>query len=115
MMKQTFLASVFLAACFAFASSAVAADHLADRHGQKGVACAQCHGKATPPTKAPSMEQCLTCHGGSYEALAATTAKSHPNPHYTHIGDKACTACHKGHQESVLICDSCHKFKMRVP
>ena len=113
-MKQALLASLLLAAGFASTTSAVAADYLADRHLQRGLTCAQCHGEAAP-SKAPSMDHCLNCHGGSYEALARTTADKKPNPHYTHIGDKECAVCHKGHQASVLLCNNCHQFTMRVP
>lgn len=114
-MKQTFLASLWLAVTFAVAtSSVVAGDYLADRHLQRGVTCAQCHGEAAP-SKPASMDHCLNCHGGSYEALAQTTADKKPNPHYTHVGDKECAACHKGHEASVLFCNNCHQFKMQVP
>lgn len=113
-MKQALLAFVLLAAGFALAARAVAGDHLADRHLQRGVTCPQCHGEAAP-SKAPSMDHCLNCHGGSYEALARTTADKTPNPHYTHVGDKECDVCHKGHEASVLFCNRCHQFKMQVP
>ena len=113
-MTKTLLASSLCAAAFAFATSTVAGDYLADRHAQRGLQCAQCH-VAEVPSKAPKMTQCLQCHGGSYEELAKATADKKPNPHYTHLGDKECAVCHKGHRASELVCNSCHKFKMQVP
>jgi hypothetical protein len=114
MMNKNLLASVLLAAGFAFGTSAMAADYLADRHAQLGLKCAQCHGEKGP-SKPPTMDPCLKCHGGSYEEVAKTTAEKHPNPHYTHQGDKECAVCHKGHKASEFFCNECHKFKVQVP
>lgn len=113
-MKNTFLVSVLLAVSLAFAAGAAAGDSLADRHAKVGVKCARCHVEKAP-SKAPKMGACLKCHGGSYEALGKASAGKKPNPHYTHIGDKECTACHKGHKVSEFFCNDCHKFNMQVP
>lgn len=111
-MKRSLLASAFLAASLALSANAVGGGNfLAERHGDK---CGQCHEERVP-SKAPKMAKCLKCHEGSYEALAKSTADTHPNPHYTHIGDKECAACHKGHEESELFCNDCHNFKLKMP
>lgn len=96
-MNKSLLASVLLAQCFAVATSAVADNTLADRHAQTGLKCVQCHVEKVP-SKAPKMETCLKCHGGSYEELGKASAEKMPNPHYTHVGDKECAVCHKGHR-----------------
>ncbi len=113
-MKKSLLASVLLAACFAFATGAVADNNLADRHAQKGLKCAQCHVEKVP-SKAPKMDTCLKCHGGSYEELGKASAEKKPNPHYTHVGDKECAVCHKAHKAPEFFCNDCHKFKVQVP
>lgn len=113
-MKKNLLAFLLLAAVFVFATSAVADSYLADRHVQRGLKCAQCHTEKVP-SKAPKMDMCLKCHGGSYEELAKATASKNPNPHYTHIGDKECAVCHKGHKAFEFICNDCHQFRGQKP
>lgn len=60
-----------------------------------------------------SDEQCLSCHGGSYEALAETTA-SHgaSNPHDSiHGGYNACVNCHAKDKEITdNQCLNCHDW-----
>jgi nitrate/TMAO reductase-like tetraheme cytochrome c subunit len=114
MMKKAFLASVLLVWGFALATIAVAGNHLADRHAQNGVECAGCHVEKVP-SKAPKMDTCLKCHGGSYEELAKAPAEKKPNPHYTHVGDKECIVCNKGHKAPEFFCNDCHKFKVQMP
>ena len=114
MMKKILLAFVLLAAGFAFTTSAVAGDNLADRHAQRGLKCAQCHVEKVP-SKAPKMEKCLMCHAGSYEELGKASAGKDPNPHYPHVGDKECAVCHKGHKAPEFFCNDCHKFKVQMP
>jgi hypothetical protein len=114
MMKKTLLASVLLVVCFAFVTSAGAGDNLADRHIQNGLTCAECHVEKVP-SKAPKMDMCLNCHGGSYEELGKASVGKKPNPHYTHVGDKECTVCHKGHKAPEFFCNDCHKFNVQMP
>ncbi|KFZ36998.1 hypothetical protein HR45_13210 [Shewanella mangrovi] len=113
-MKNALTVFALLAMNFVFTSSSMADEHLADRHRKLQVKCASCHGE-TKPFTAPKMDKCLSCHGGSYEKLASKTAHTHPNPHFTHIGDKECSSCHKGHKESQLFCNDCHAFDVKVP
>jgi hypothetical protein len=88
-------------------------------HAKAGMACLQCHGKTLPkPDTTVENSQCLTCHG-PMEKLAQ---KSEPkdfkdrNPHKSHLGDIACTVCHKAHAESKTYCLDCHKkFNMKIP
>ena len=85
---------------------------LADYHTAGGVKCESCHAQKN---RAPHKQECLKCHGGSYEALAKKTQVK-PNPHYNHFGDRDCSTCHKGHDKPVLTCDECHKFKtLKMP
>jgi RecJ-like exonuclease len=86
---------------------------LIDKHVASHVACGQCHtvGMATPPTTAT----CLTCHGGNYQALAASTANDTPNPHESHQGEIPCAQCHHVHKASVTLCNQCHTFDMSTP
>lgn len=58
-----------------------------------------------------SDEQCLSCHGGSYEALAETTADyGLSNPHNSiHGGYNSCVNCHARDKEVTdNQCDNCH-------
>lgn len=60
-----------------------------------------------------SDEQCLSCHGGSYEALAATTADyGLSNPHDSiHGGPASCVNCHaKDKEVTDNQCDNCHAW-----
>lgn len=60
-----------------------------------------------------SDEQCLSCHGGSYEALAATTADyGLSNPHDSiHGGPVSCVNCHaKDKEVTDNQCDNCHAW-----
>lgn len=60
-----------------------------------------------------SDEQCLSCHGGSYEALASTTADyGLSNPHNSiHGGYNSCVNCHAKDKEITdNKCDNCHTW-----
>jgi len=85
---------------------------LIDKHVVAGVTCAKCHTKntATPP----DTPTCLSCHGGTYAKLGATT-KSEPNPHASHQGEIPCAQCHNVHKASVTVCNQCHTFDMKAP
>src|SRR4029450_4544853 len=75
--------------------------HLANFHHQKQMSCGTCHGTDLIPeaNATPINAQCRTCHGG-FE-LVAKAHKGPPwlNPHTSHLGNIACTACHSAHQE----------------
>ncbi|MBI5650328.1 MAG: cytochrome c3 family protein [Chloroflexi bacterium] len=79
------------------------------KHLAKNVQCPACHA-ALPPTAAPETKTCLSCHKGSYTAMAEVTAKVNPNPHTSHEGEIPCVDCHKGHQPFVYGCGKagCH-------
>ncbi len=80
--------------------------YLASTHLKKGLQCQTCH-NPFPPNGAPESKTCLTCHGGSYAAVAALV-KSNPNPHQSHLGEIACAECHRGHESFALKCSGCH-------
>lgn len=101
---------------------------LASKHRQAGVTCQDCHKSSyvdkvkegtkyitgqysTPlPGLKVSQQECLRCHG-SYEKVAALTAKMEPNPHENpHFGNLECSSCHKMHKESKVYCAQCHNF-----
>ena len=85
----------------------------AERHLNQGATCAACHTDKNFE-KPVHQDKCLACHG-SYEKLAQRTEKVHPNPHNNHFGQRDCSTCHKGHQQSELTCDRCHKFDLKTP
>lgn len=87
---------------------------LAEKHVAKGVTCQQCH-QTQPPKADVATDQCLACHGKTYEVLAKTTDKGDINFHDTHLGEANCQECHKGHNKSSLVCDQCHEFQVAVP
>jgi hypothetical protein len=102
------------AACAALmmaAGPAAAAEYLADRHAARGIDCEDCHREGAPFRPAKSAP-CEGCHGDN-DAVAKLTAKSRPNPHFTHLGDVACLECHRAHQPSRLVCDDCHRFAIK--
>jgi len=60
-----------------------------------------------------SDEQCLSCHGGTYEALAETTASQGDwNPHDSiHGGYNSCINCHERDRELTdNQCAHCHAY-----
>lgn len=123
------IAAVCAALLWAASGTAGAADFLADRHvareadkriakgadrrSAEAAACRQCHKEATPSQPVKSA-QCVSCHGDN-DAVAKLTAQVKPNPHYNHLGDVACTDCHRGHEASALMCNTCHKFELNTP
>mgnify|MGYP004460674493 FL=1 len=110
---KTMLAGAVLSA-LAVCSLAADAAALADRHVARGLKCDMCH--VSQPMKTVKQDQCLKCHGGSYEALAKRTDDKDINPHDSHIETPECTQCHSGHGKPRLLCDECHEFTgMKVP
>jgi hypothetical protein len=105
--------AAMFATLFAAAATATAADYLADRHIARGMSCKPCH-RESPPSKPVKSQQCESCHGNNDE-MAKQTKDVKPNPHFNHLGDVACLECHQAHQPPKLICDSCHKFELKVP
>ena len=87
-------------------------------HARAGIACAQCHGKDLPKADdTVENPRCLTCHGPLDKLAQKTEPKDFKdrNPHKSHLGEIACTVCHKGHGESKVYCLSCHQnFKMKI-
>jgi hypothetical protein len=87
-------------------------------HGKGGIVCLSCHGK-TLPKEGDTVEndRCLTCHGSMETLAKKTEPKDFPdrNPHKSHLGEIACTVCHKAHSPSQVYCLSCHKkFTMKI-
>lgn len=114
--KATLLLAGLIAGMLA-ASSAGAAQFLADRHVERGVKCEQCHGTAAPAKGAKvSTEQCGACHGSLDKVAERTKAKGlQPDPHYNHLVGLQCGECHRGHAQSVYMCENCHNLKAKVP
>jgi hypothetical protein len=85
-------------------------------HAKQSITCAGCHGGQLPVLDdRPTNERCFQCHG-SYPELAAKTPGADfadRNPHASHLGEIACTVCHKAHEASINYCLDCHGlFKM---
>lgn len=116
MSKKYTLGSLILLAALYISTAVVQAApaNLADRHAQRGATCASCHGDAPPSSTVP-MNNCLKCHGGSYEALAKRTDGGDLNFHASHLEEAYCGECHSGHHEPRLACNECHDFKAKVP
>ena len=60
-----------------------------------------------------SDEVCMSCHGGSYDAIAKLTESyGDQNPHNAiHGGPNSCDNCHdKGGEVSHNMCDNCHAW-----
>ncbi|MGO9136285.1 MAG: cytochrome c3 family protein [Syntrophales bacterium] len=102
-------------------TSVVNLSQYAGRHSEKGIKCADCHGKAIPTLDSDSTvenQQCLICHGPMEKLAKKSEPKDFPddNPHKSHLGDIACTVCHHEHSASRVYCLDCHpNFKMKIP
>ena len=100
------------------ASSWMNGPYLDAIHNRADVDCAGCHGGASPIDEEVSNERCLACHGPMDALVAKTKPAIHAdrNPHESHLGEIACTVCHKAHEESQVYCLDCHKkFEMTLP
>jgi hypothetical protein len=82
------------------------------KHGEIGATCVDCH-KSDKPTRSAPISACKTCHG-EYADIAKKTADMKPNPHDSHAGEVRCTLCHKSHSPSVLYCNECHTFNIKM-
>lgn len=95
-----------------------ASGYLDNLHAKADIVCMGCHGKELPkPDSTVENSRCLECHGPLEKLAKKTEPKDFPdrNPHKSHLGDIACTVCHKGHQPSIVYCLDCHRnFKMPI-
>ena len=104
---------------------------IASLHAQEGYGCLDCH-EATLETQIAEAqsfiandypkplfengtyyytdnEKCLSCHGGTYDALAELTADlGRYNPHNSPHGQQNCNECHQGHAAQINVCERCH-------
>jgi hypothetical protein len=87
-------------------------------HAKASVFCDNCHGPVLPVFDATvNNDQCLGCHGPMEHLVKRTEPADFKdrNPHMSHLGEIACTVCHKAHSESAVYCLGCHQqFKMRI-
>jgi hypothetical protein len=87
-------------------------------HAKKDIDCMGCHGKSLPKEgDTVENDRCLACHGPLDRLQAKTAPKDFPdrNPHKSHLGEIACTVCHRAHSESKVYCLECHKtFTMKL-
>lgn len=87
-------------------------------HAKAGVGCASCHGAAVPGMGSEiANDRCLACHGPLEKLVEKTKPAEHAdrNPHHSHLGDIACTVCHKGHEASKVYCLDCHpKWPLKI-
>ncbi|ACJ30999.1 Flavocytochrome c precursor [Shewanella piezotolerans WP3] len=100
-----------------FMGNAMAADNLAEFHGENQE-CDSCHmpdGELSNDNLSYENEQCVSCHG-TMEEVAKETEHEHYNAHASHFpGEIACTSCHSAHEKSMVYCDSCHSFDFDMP
>jgi hypothetical protein len=87
-------------------------------HMKAGVSCSSCHGAGVPPPgNEVANDRCLACHGPMDKLVEKSKPVEHAdrNPHRSHLGEIACSACHKGHEASTVYCLDCHpRFPMRI-
>lgn len=86
-------------------------------HGRAAVDCVGCHAGVPRTGDEVANDRCLACHGPLDKVVAKTRPAQFPdrNPHESHLGPIACTACHKGHEASAVYCLDCHrKFPMKI-
>ena len=95
-------------------------DFLGDRHVERGLQCAVCHGDQVSgklPEDRDRHEHCVKCYG-FYDQVAKKIQPANPeemNPHSQHDGNLPCTTCHQGHKQSVNYCAQCHYYNFKVP
>lgn len=106
MLKGTLCA---LALGLSFAVHAAPSMPLSGPHAN--LACTNCHQGST--FVAPKKETCFACHQ-SYSAVAKRTEKMNPNPHFSHRGERECTACHSLHGKPHFECNDCHTFAVKI-
>lgn len=108
------LALAALMSVIAFAGCTPAATSGATDDAGGKTAVQQTAADPTDPTGVyVSDEACLACHGGSYEAQAASTAEYGAwNPHASiHGGYNSCDNCHeKGQEITKNWCENCHTY-----
>lgn len=95
-----------------------AANWTAGLHAARDFGCASCHGSGVPKAGVEvANDRCLACHGPLDKLVQKTQPAQFAdrNPHHSHLGDIACTTCHRGHEASAVYCLDCHpKFQMRI-
>jgi hypothetical protein len=92
---------------------------LAASHAAKNVSCRECHDGEMPEVGADvENETCVSCHE-YYDARSRLTkagAVEGINPHKSHLGEIACSVCHRAHGPSRAYCLECHSdFHMPMP
>lgn len=111
------LLALLLPAGWLQASTAGGGAALAELHTAKQIGCSDCHGKAkkivVDDSEKGVNQSCVGCHGSL--AQVAAKATHHINPHNSHLGEINCTACHRGHEQSVAYCNGCHTFNLPMP
>jgi len=94
---------------------------LRGKHLAAELKCRDCHGTDTPDKRAPAS-RCKECHEGEIK-IASKSLPLHGkvgrvvevNAHASHQDDLRCTLCHRVHSPSVLYCNECHEFDLKVP
>lgn len=111
------LSTIALAAALAVAGCAPAGNAEKTDMADTGTATEQTAATEADPTDPTgpyvSDEACLACHGGSYEAHAASTEQyGQWNPHASiHGGYNSCDNCHeKGQEVTRNWCSNCHTY-----
>jgi fumarate reductase flavoprotein subunit len=94
---------------------------LRGKHLAAELKCKDCHGTDVPDRRAPAS-RCKECHEGEIEIaskqlpLRGKTGKIvEVNVHASHQGELRCTLCHRVHSPSVLYCNDCHEYDVKVP
>lgn len=111
--KRSTLGAVILAVlvlCFSLGLAACAPQEASTETGSSSAKVSQ---TADGTGAYVSDEQCLSCHGGSYEALAETTSSyGQSNPHDSiHGGYNSCVNCHARDKEITdNQCMHCHDW-----
>lgn len=114
---STVLVGLSVSVALAANSANMPQGELGKLHAEKGVQCADCHGRDEKP-QAASMLKCLDCHGETSKLAEATANVKPNNPHENrHYGTEAdCNLCHHQHKKSENFCLPCHpRFAFNVP
>lgn len=109
-MKLTYLSGLLACCLFGAAGVQAAPQDLGKFHSDSQQGCKTCHVSPNKidDSEAHENQQCRSCHG-DYNDLKNPALEI--DPHGSHLGDIACTSCHKGHEAPKFYCNECHSFE----
>lgn len=120
MKKRLVIITAALVTVFAVSLALADTDYkIKGSHLKNEMTCEDCHLEAEPASAA-KQDVCIDCHTDMTEAgpVKFKDDKGHVHEDWVHDSHESpidCTACHKQHSPTVLYCNNCHTFDLKVP